>query len=100
MQRKVNSTLVKGNGCIPLGTAVRFIKRKKRGGSKARVKKKLPEWSARRVLREEPKSVSIPRLPSLPDLRGRMNGTFYHEAVGVSEWEESILRYGVVLVAK
>lgn len=76
----MNSTLVKCNGCIPLGTAVLFIKRKKMGGSNPGGKNN--EWSARRVLREEPKSVSICRLPC------QMNGTFYHEAMGVLEWED------------
>lgn len=44
--------------------------------------------------REEPKSVSRARLPSLPELRGRMNGNFHQEAMGVLEWEQSILRFG------
>lgn len=35
MQWKRNSALEKGNGCIPLGIAVLFIKRKERGGIEA-----------------------------------------------------------------
>lgn len=81
-QWKVNSTLVKCNGCIPLGTAVLFIKRMKMRGSNLGGGGN-PEWSARRVLREEPKSASICRLPC------QMNGTFYHEAMGILEWEET-----------
>lgn len=42
----MNSTLVKGNGFIPLGTTVLLIKRKEKGGSETG--KKIPKWSAKR----------------------------------------------------
>lgn len=48
--------------------------------------------------REELKSVSTLRHPSLSELRGGMNGTFY---LRVFEWEDSIFRYqGNVQVGK
>lgn len=65
----------------PFGASCPVYQKKEDGRVKSRGKKNH-EWSARRVLREEPKSVSICRLPC------EMNGTFYHEAMGILEWEE------------
>ena len=56
----------------------------------------MPEGSAKRVpnFREEPKSVSIARLPSLPELKEGINAIFSHRVRGIIEQEDSILRYG------
>lgn len=99
MQRKVNSTLVKGNGCNPFGDSCLIYQKKEEGRVKSQEKKFLSGQQGECSERSQNQFL-YPWIPSLPDLRGRMNGTFYHEAMGVSEWEESILRYGVVLVAK
>ena len=56
----------------------------------------MPEGSAKRVpnFREEPKSVSIARLPSLPELKEGIDAIFSHRVRGIIEQEDSILRYG------
>lgn len=66
----------------------------KKGDGRVRRRKKNFKWSAKRTAqRQRGAEIRFSTQASLSELSGGMNGTFYHEAMGVSGWEESI-RYG------
>lgn len=87
----MNLTLAKGNGFIPLGTTVLFIKRKEK--ERSETEKKNPKWSSQRdVQLQRGVAIGFYTKDSFFARVERWNERYL--LPGVLEWEESTLRYG------